>query len=690
MRRSIPFVLAGAVAILFLGFLLASTEGHAVPQVVDLYLVCQYAKALAEGHPFQYNLGEAPSTGATSLLHTAVLGAAHALGARGEGLVAFAIGLGIAFYLGSVALARRIATRLAGEREGLLAASLLALGGPVVWAFLYGSDAAPFMFLSLLTLDSLLGAWRGEGLGRLAVAGALLALTRPEGLPVALVIGVGVSLGPGRGQRAARQALAWVPAAAGLVTPVLNRVLTGQWLGSSLADKSLFANYGLIEGLAVTADYLTDVVRGLLLGFYPSQVPVGFSRGWAALYFPPLGLIAVLLALARPPEAARVPLRLWGATVGGLLLLLAPNMFMGVHFNRHLVWALPSLLVLAAVGLGWLARQAGRADPAVERGVFTAVAGLWLALGALSTLRFGTLYGEGAGEVYRRDVRAAEWIARNLPRGTPIANLATSVEYLTGHRSLNLHGVTSPAFFGNRTAEREAGTFEALGRLSPVERPALLLTSVAAQEANASMRELVDPEPLYRSSSFADELLIYRMRWDLPGRNRQMFLPSAVKAVEGLREVDRLNVGDSRDEAAHDYGFRSRLGDLNLAGTVRVDSYPGPPAERVMDAGRAILGHESFTLRAARGRDLVLVMRTAASVNANVYRASGNGSYGLELAEAGLTIEAEGQSAGRFAFRPRPGWDEQVLRIPGSLLGEGRTRLRLSGRYASFFYWAFQ
>jgi len=154
---SVLALLALAVALVFLGFMLAATNGHFVPQVVDLYVVCQYARSFAEGHAFHYNAGEPASTGSTSLLHTALLGTAHALGARGEGLVAFAIVAGAAFYIGAVLLARRIALRLGGgEAEALLAGVLLALGGPVVWGFLYGSDMALFMLLCLWLMERLL------------------------------------------------------------------------------------------------------------------------------------------------------------------------------------------------------------------------------------------------------------------------------------------------------------------------------------------------------------------------------------------------------------------------------------------------------------------------------------------------------------------------------------------------------
>src|SRR5438034_81706 len=297
---SVLALLALAVAIVFLGFMLAATNGHFVPQVVDLYVVCQYARSFAEGHPFHYNAGEPASTGSTSLLHTALLGLAHAAGIRGEGLIVFAIVAGIAFYVASVLLARRIAVLLEGEREGALAGTLVALGGPVVWGFLYGSDIAPFMFLSLWTLERLLATWATARLGSAVLAASLLALARPEGLIIALVLGAAWTLGPARRLRRPARFLCWLPAAL------------------------------------------------------------------------------------------------------GVLVLLAPNTFMGVHFNRYLMWAFPTVHVLAAVGLGVASRLLARGDERLGQSLFRSAAAIAVGLGLLSTLRFAVLYGEMAGEVYRR------------------------------------------------------------------------------------------------------------------------------------------------------------------------------------------------------------------------------------------------------------------------------------------------
>jgi hypothetical protein len=273
------------------------------------------------------------------------------------------------------------------------------------------------------------------------------------------------------------------PVPAGLAVLALYRLITGSWLGTSVEDKSLLASYGVNQGLAIASEYGIDVVRGLLLGLYPSQVPIGIGRGWASLFFPPLALAFIAVAAIVPPRALRRATTAWLAMVAALFALVTPNVFLGAQFQRYVLWAFPGLLALTAAGLGHATTWAIR-DPRRERATFRAVAFLWVGLGALATLRVATLYGEFAGDVYRRDVATAHWIRRNLPPGTAMANLATSVEYLTGHRSLNLHGVTTPDFFGGHAAEREADTFEGLRRLAPASRPTYLITTVSHRTAS--------------------------------------------------------------------------------------------------------------------------------------------------------------------------------------------------------------
>jgi hypothetical protein len=43
-----------------------------------------------------------------------------------------------------------------------------------------------------------------------------------------------------------------------------------------------------------------------------------------------------------------------------------------------------------------------------------------------------------------------------------------------------------------------------------------------------------------------------------------------------------------------------------------------------------------------------------------------------------------------MGFRPEPGWNEEVFRVPSRLIEDGDTELVLQGRYTSYFYWFFQ
>ena len=135
--------------------------------------------------------------------------------------------------------------------------------------------------------------------------------------------------------------------------------------------------------------------------------------------------------------------------------------------------------------------------------------------------------------------------------------------------------------------------------------------------------------------------------------------------MAGLREVDRLNVCDARDEAAHGYRLASRLGDLPLGATVRVADYAvGRPRSPTRAAPS--WATRPSTVRTIPGRDLVVVLRTAPAMDAAVLRLGGGPVVGLALPPGRLHRAAwTGNRRGRVRRRAGGGWDEWVLRVPG-------------------------
>ncbi len=432
-------------------------------------------------------------------------------------------------------------------------------------------------------------------------------------------------------------------------------------------------------------------MRGLLLGLYPPDAAIGFARGEAAFFFPPLALVLVLLAVARSGAPFAVPGRLWLALVALVFALTGPNVFMGVHFNRYLMWAFPGLAVFAAAGLGVLARLTARDDPTLERDLFRAGAALALLLGALSTAHFAAVYAQLAGSTWRREIPMAAFIRETLPKGVAIANVATSLEYLTGHRNLNPHGVTSPGFAGGRTAEREAGMFESLGRLPAAERPPFLLVTRSGRAASELLQAMAPGPPRFATTSLEDDLELYAASWDVLDGGELPVTDAAQDAVRGRELVDSLDVCDPQAEASHGYTFDSRRGELLIAGSVAIGPVSvGGGMRQLADAGRLVLGGESFTVATRAVRELVVVVRSRTPVLARSLRAEGAAAAEVEVASTGIVFHAGGREIARLEAANAPGWNEHVVRLPAAAIASGHTRLELRGRYASFYYWFYQ
>lgn len=683
-------VLSLGISALYLLAMLAATSGHFVPQIADLYLIAQYARGFAEGHPFQYNPGEGPTSGATSLLHTAFLGFAHFVGFRGEGLIAFAILSGAAFSLLTLLQAHRAALRLSGsERVAILGALLVALNGPLAWSFHYGADISLVLFLSTW----LFAAWIDEDPGSrgFVLPACLLALTRPE----AAVLVLALSLAAVWDARKTRGRWFFVPvwflpvAIAGLV-PLGLRLLTASAANTSFAQKFLAANWGLFGAAVFSVDYWSDLLRGVLLGFYPPSQRLGLGDADAPFYGAPFLLLFVFLAfLPSSRSLSRAGSFLFAALLTALAV--TPSIHMGFHFNRYLLFALPPLLVLSALGMNGAAQLLASAFSAPKERVFSRLGVLACVFGVLSVVRFALVYADFAASTYRKDEALFDFIRTRLPENATFLSNGVAIEYRTNRTSLNLSGVVTPGFAEILPVETEASAFEILSRPEASKLPPFLIAQEAYVEGSPAWGALVGGPPLFVTASLdGAEFAIYPTRADLIGRQRGL-VRLEPRAEWSL--VDSLNVADPIDERLHGYRFTSSVGTRSLFAALKVDTYGGSgrgAGTEIADGGRVILGEEELTLATPYPGDLWLVMRTNPSPSVRVRHPSGERRMDLAMPETALRA---GTSKGRtdwMRFSLEPGWNEVVYSLPASLIEGPTTRFRLEGRYAGYSYWLFQ
>ena len=673
-----------AVSATYILSMLVMTAGHFVPQVSDLYLVAQYARGFAEGHPFQYNPGEAPTTGATSLLHTALLAVAHAVGFRGEGLIAFAILSGAVFMLLTATQTRRAAIALGGsEPVALLAALLVVLNGPLAWSFHYGSDIALVLFLS-----SWLFAAFVEGEAFILPA-CLLAAARPEASILVTGLGLAALVGARGGPMPWIARLRFLlPSATAAGVLVGLRLVTGSAAHTSFSQKLLMANWGNFSAAVFSIEYWTDLLRGLLLGFYPSTQRIGFATGMAPYYGPPFLLILVLIAFTRKAPSLHRAAWFLGAALATAVAA-TPSIHIGFHYNRYLLFVLPPLLALTSLGLDETARRFA-ADGPERAAVFGRLRLAALAFGLLSVSRFALVYLEGASGVYEKDEAILNHINRNFPKEATFLNNGTAIEYRTGRRSVNLSGVVTPEFSSILPVETEAAAFEVLSRWPKASFPPYLIAP-DNWAAESNLRLLIGGPPMFRTASLSGtELAIYPTRGDYLGRQLAMI---RAEAPPGTVLTDALNVTDPADERKHDYRFVSAVGTRRLFAALKLDTYQGEgraAGMEIADGGRVIFGSETFDIATPGVGDVWIVMRTNATPSARIEHPAGEQRSDLSLSANRLRLSTQAGSTGPIATPLEPGWSEVVYRLPGALAGPSVTRVSIEGNYSAYAYWVFR
>ncbi len=683
-----------AVSVLYIVAMLMVTQGHFVAQVADLYLIAQYARGFVEGHPFQYNPGDPPTSGATSLLHTAFLALAHLVGFQGEGLIAFAILSGAVFMILTVLQSHAAALSLgAPSKVALLGALLVALNGPLAWSFHYGADIALVLFLS----SWIFAAWvraeeaPGVGLTGFILPACLLALSRPEA--AILVTGLGLlALWEDRRESPARtivpsRALKYLaPAATAFAALVFLRLMTGSAANTSFSQKLISENLGFFSAAVISVEYWSDVLRGLLLGFYPSSQRIGLGGGEAPFYAPPLLLVFVFLALLKKDAPTRRALQFLAMAVVTAVAV-TPTIHVGFHFNRYLLFALPPLLVLMAIGLNQAAALvANGAQDAAFRGLRLAA----LTFAVISVARFGLVYMDSAATVYGREEALFSFINRTMPPETTFLNNGTAIEYRTGRKSLNLSGLVTPEFTSVRPAETEASAFEILSRLPASDLPRfLILPEKYAAESGLSV--LVGGPPIYVTSTLQlSELAIYPATTELLGRQHNLHradIPSQ------LVRTDSLNVTDPAEERAHRYRFESAAGNRSFFGALKKDTYLGEgrgAGLEVADGGRLIFGAEAFEIATPGRGDVWIAMRTSPDPSVRVEHPIDRRRIDFGMGENRLRISTALGTTDWFVTPLEAGWNEVVYRLPEALAGSTTTRVRIEGRFSSYAYWVFR
>lgn len=694
---ALPLGLHGARAIL-------EKAGRPAMPLDDSFIHLVYARALAEGRPFEYVAGLGPTSGATSLLWPALLAPAYVLGLDGLDVVYVAWALGTLLHAAVAVETARLARPLAGPVGALGAGALVLSFGAFAWFARSGMETLLFTWLltraartsaaliepgpdglasgagpSAQARGALARGWPGPSLDA-ALAGALCPLARPEG-----ALGAGLALAalllarrPPAERAGRRLALAALPALGVATVPLVNLALVGHATASTTLVKWLPANpaYDRATLLGTIFAHVRLLTGNLLAG-----------GEWTHIFVPegsfPV-LVAGAFALAVCARRSGRPAHAL-AVVAVALGSLAPTTFLSFLWNRvRYLWPFaPAWFVLvaclAATLGGALARLLPRSlalGPARGRAAVLTALLLGAAVGLLAS-KLGVATADLAQSAYaidRQQVRLGEWAARSLPRTARVGvNDTGAIAYVSRLTTFDVVGLTTEG--EARYWVAGAGSrFEHYERTPRERLPTHFIVYPEWMGAPAVLGEVLTSATVLEQSILGGPTMVaYEARWDLLGSGERPFVVAADETP-----VDALDVADLESEAAHAYDAVRAFDVHNRAALFGVGTLveegqalaalPTHPDGLFADGGRVERTVDRFTLSLpASGR---LVLRVASEEPTR-----------LEVRVLGRATSVELPGGGAVV--------ERVVRPGGAGPGTAVEVHALQAAFQSYHYWAY-
>lgn len=700
--------LSGLLA-LVIGLLFASqgvrlADGSRVLPLDDAYIHLQYGWQAANGHFLEYNSGDIPTSGATSLLYQLIVALGFVVGISREAMPDVVVGFGTLCFVITTVLVVDWVNRLAGENtsdaktpatwvSSLLAGLLFAASGWMAWGYHTGMETGLFVLLVTGTL----WAATARYMGWVAILGSLAVMTRPESL---LLVGAVFLLevlrpwlagGPytlaalSQGLKSAPVAiaLAALPLLAWFISPLVNALVTGSASASGFLAKSWFTMvpFDPVLTLERIATYSWEMAALIIGGFVP-------KGGYGYAHSFPLAQVVALIGafwLWRRGGATQKSMVL--AATGWIaleILAISTLQTQAWHRYRYLMPVYPALIGLASVGLV----ESGRWLLQRKRWLGLTVAGVSaLIVASVTILSLKALwerYELDSASTQSQQFVMAAWLQENTDADALIAvNDVGVMRFIGERRTVDVVGLTT-AGMTSTLREGPGASYEALYVFQP-DYIATYLTGPPYWGVDTSGElfgeVLLDIDLPVHGVGSGGRQIISRPDWSLGDGAAQPTAPSLLGSIDSSTLIAAINVAhlSSEENYSYHYSYASQnfrgFATLPLVQALRED-----PSQRFADGVRVLSGGELFTVTTQPHQPLLLVGRFHQEVN------------------VALDISINGVPAGQWLLPAIPGeWLESSFSIPAELVTTEQAEISIRinepgpGKvYSPGYYWVFQ
>ena len=691
-KKNNPLALAICFALFFIGtiylLLYAASDFERMSYVeADQTIYMQYARNMAEGHPYVFTLGDAPSTGSTSHLYPWILAGLYKLGAHGNSFFAAIFWLNAFLYMGMIFSVWLIAKKMA-PKLAPFAVFLTVLSGQTLTTFFGGTDMGLFSFLALTLFASLLYEKKKTAM----LLAALCGLTRPEGFVfaiVALFIGCFLFIFNRKKRRENNNivletsSLFFLTGITGLIAfffvLIINYRMTGYFQFMSVINKGYFMQYSFFGAILRTLYDFMEMISGIIFGLN------GERRQFLGI--PILsGLLGVFGALLLTRNK-KLALREWWFLLitGATFLTISMSGFQGISNDRYLGWFFPIWGIYILLGAKKLSSFFH------SKFVFNALVCLLFGFQLISIcIAFDYLYSSGIQSTQQKQFSSK--IADLLPKNSSIGIVeGAGIQYfLPDYKIRNIAGILSPSLFVPYTSSPLQQVILEHLKHNVESRPQYFIFRVNKRKSffNAlpSVREDLLLSDVRGSLTTGIDFGLYKTNFEgLNGGEDPMLVSSKKKCI------DRLDLGYQKDEKGHAYNYQSYFSGIKTF-LLSKTTVLGKKKE-YFEAGYLITGSESFVIQNVKKKmDLLLVLRTSRTIKVaslvTIQKVVTHYAFNNKIK---LLISVDGD-------KPTPvdlelnekGFSEVKISVAENRIHSTHPRITIYGDHISFAYWFYQ
>jgi hypothetical protein len=717
---------------MFYGYMMKQTRGEWSAPLDDVFIHFDYARATAQGHPFEWIAGNGYSSGNTSLSYPFVLAVGYLSGFTGQRLMLWAAIVAATCSFGVLLTGRtlfvpRVGPTSAYDRVSsyLLPPLFLSIGA-LDWTLWSGMEVAFFLATwgcALMAYLSLVRARPREAARRawvLGFAGLLMVVTRPEAVTTVAVFALGavfVFRKRARGGTLGVFLGIGSPGAVAVAVQALtNRVLTGEWSAAGAIVKLAIYNPFLSR-----EDKWNDYVFNLRYEIF-RNVEYHFTDHSSFGFIVP-GLALASVAVKRTRGLGVLLL----GQVAGWALLVALNGQVRWQNERYTMPAVAWLLIAAALGASALMRRKERpsallvfatgvlavhavvaslapeARPALGRTwAISAVLGATSAalLGVWPIRLFGTFallglfqlhqapnmrgqkwfFGRACRNIFDQHITAGRFLDR-IGAHRVLVGDAGALIYASDRKGLDIIGLGGYRSlpFARAGLMGLSSTIELMEHIPPSDRPDVLAIypswwGILPTWFGGPVLARFPAEGNVICGGYED--VLYRADWQLLGTGEASRLLKEVASEHpGVTVHDQVDVADLLSEADHDYSF-----DAPASGYTDMKILPDPADEAndMLDGGRMVRPGSKETMRLGklRARTTAWLILRSAPVNAT-----------------DTIVRVDGHDLATLHWAASEGWVEQRVEIPEDQVSpEIRIEVENKGpeEFVDYHVWALQ